>query len=406
MKILITNHRLKHRGGSEMFTLEIARALAGRGHEVCAFSTVEGEVSQAIEKDGIRFVPEPDQCLFTPDIIHGHHHLEAMAAVAAWPGVPAIYHMHGYGPWEEVPPVHPRLLKYFGTAPRMAWWIARVCEVPEAEVGNIRNFFDPARYRTVRSPGEKTGRALVYLNNLSRESDTFLELEKACREAGMELDGLGTNFGKSTEAPEDVLPGYDLVFAGGRSAIEAMACGCASIPITRETMGERIHPGNFDAFREMNYCADLNDPKIEASRALEEIRRIDPAETAKVTGRIRAEATIDVTVDTLVDEYSKVIDRFAQWPPTDPGEEFRALSRYLCWTAAHVKDADARRHEIVDQKKSAEERAVKWQDRAGEMDRRLEWLEEKFQNAPWWNARMWRRLRREWEAREKNSGRE
>ena len=404
MKVLITNHRLRHRGGSELFTLEIARALAARGQEVCVFSTVDGEVSRAIEKDGIRFVTEPDQCLFTPDIIHGQHHLEAMAAVAAWPGVPAIFHMHGYGPGEEVPPLHPRILKYFGNAPRMVWWIARVCEVPEAEVGVIRNFFDPARYRTVRAPEEKTGRALVYLNNLSRESESFLELEKACREAGLELDGLGTNFPKTTETPEDVLPGYDLVFAGGRSAIEAMACGCASIPITRETMGERVHPGNFDAFRDMNYCADLNDPKIDASRALEEIRRIDPSETTQVSGRIRNEDTLDVTVDALVDEYSKIIDRFAKRPPTDPGAEFRAMARYLCWTAAHVKDADGRRQEIVDQKQSAEVRAEKWKDRADESSRRLAWLEEKFEGAPWWSARTWRRLRREWESGEKDAG--
>lgn len=110
MKILFTNHRLKERGGSELFTAEVTTELLHRGHEIAIFSTVGGPIAEGLRAAGLTVIEDPAACPFTPDLIHSQHHLETMAALTAWPHAPGLYFLHGYGPWEERPPLHPRLL--------------------------------------------------------------------------------------------------------------------------------------------------------------------------------------------------------------------------------------------------------------------------------------------------------
>lgn len=236
MNILMTNHQMERRGGSELFVDEVARKLLGDGHRVCVFSTLLGPLSSQLEDAGVPVVSDPSECPFRPDIIHGQHHLETMTALCCWLDVPAIYYVHGSGPWEEHPPVHPRIRKYLGTAPRLAWWIAHECGVEEASVGVVRNFFDPSRFREVRSPDARSGRALVFHNQLTESSAAYHALRDACRQADLTCETLGFSFGRTVEEPGKVLTDYDVVFAAGRSAIEAMACGCAVIPIPWELL--------------------------------------------------------------------------------------------------------------------------------------------------------------------------
>ncbi len=68
-----------------------------------------------------------------------------MAALARFPGVPAIYVCHGWLPWEETPPRHPRLRRYVTVSDFL-------CERLQDERGLIRegfhadlSVFDPAR---------------------------------------------------------------------------------------------------------------------------------------------------------------------------------------------------------------------------------------------------------------------
>jgi hypothetical protein len=150
MKILMTNHRLRGAGGSEWFVVETAGGLRERGHEVAVFSAAGGEMAERLAETGITVLATPRDCPFRPDLIHGQHHLETMAALRAWPGVPAVYFIHGAAPWEEHPPAHPRIRRYLATSPRFAPWIARECGAPESNVETVRNFFDPERFPVVR----------------------------------------------------------------------------------------------------------------------------------------------------------------------------------------------------------------------------------------------------------------
>ncbi len=397
MKILITNHQLKERGGSELFALEIGLALQARGHDVCLFSTLTGAISEAAEAAGLAFVQDPAACPFQPDVIHGQHHLETMAALTRWPGVPGIYFLHGATPWEEQPPKHPRLRKYLGTSPRFGPWIAAACGVTAAEVGTVRNFFDPLKFAQVRPPDLRTKRAAVFHNTMDPQGKPFAAIRQACETQGLQLDGLGTRFGKMTSQPEIDLLNNDVVFAGGRSGIEAMACGCTVIPVTKEQAAQRIHPGNYEEMADRNFTAETNDSHISSEQILAELRAIDFSETAAVTARIRSEATVDRTVDALLEHYAFVISaqREAGVATLETAAaEAGDVASYLLSLAQRIKEVDEKRLSLVEQKESAAARAEKWQQTAARETKRLQLIQTSLEGGSWWHRRLWRRLRR------------
>ena len=377
MNILMTNHRLQQLGGTELFVVEIAAALQQRGHQVCVFSTVLGEpLSTALERLSIPMVTDPKACPFKPDLIHGQHHLETMASLSAWPCCPAIYFVHGATPWEETPPRHPRIGRYLGTSPRFAWSIAQTCHRPAESVIVAPNFFDATRFTRIRPETRPIAKALVFHNTMAPNGPAFKSLQTACEKAGLPLAGLGYAFGNSTATPETHLPEYDLVFAAGRSAIEAMACGCAVIPITATQADAWICPENFEAMRDRNFSAEINAPPLDSEQILLQIRRIRQPDITAVTQRIRQEATLEHTLDVLLHCYSELLEN----PPTStPAIETECLADYLLKIASHVKDADDRRHQLADQKDRATARAAKWKARAERL------AEQRNQRAaPWW----------------------
>ena len=58
----MTNHGLKQLGGSELFVKEMAIHLASEGHEIFVFSTVGGQVSEALTAAGIPVATSPREC--------------------------------------------------------------------------------------------------------------------------------------------------------------------------------------------------------------------------------------------------------------------------------------------------------------------------------------------------------
>jgi len=381
MKILMTNHRLQSLGGTELFVAEIAEALVSRGHQVCVFSTaISNPIADRLTNLQIPFVTDPKACPFQPDIIHGQHHLEAITALCSWPTCPAIYFIHGATPWEEAPPKHPRILSYLGTSPRFAWFVAETCGFPESSFIVAPNFFDSRRFTQQRPPASTTGRALVFHNTMAPDGPAIKTLRSACETVGLKLDTLGHAFGQTSPHPEHLLPDYDVVFAAGRSAIEAMASGCAVIPISAEQSADWICPDNFADLSMRNFTAEVHAPPIDLQHIITELRRITPAQTLAITQRIRQEATIDRTTDILISAYTSAISQ----PLTNhPQEEITSLSSYLLTIAQRVKDSDDRRAQLVDQKDRASARAAKWKQRANDLTVHIKSLELKART-PWW----------------------
>ena len=100
--------------------------------------------------------------------------------------------------------------------------------VPVERTTIIANGVDTARFR-VRDPlPPRPGRAVVF-SNYASEDNYVPAVRAACARMGIEVDVVGAAAGAPAARPEDLLPGYDLVFGKARAAIEAMAVGCAVI---------------------------------------------------------------------------------------------------------------------------------------------------------------------------------
>src|SRR5580704_4585509 len=146
LKILITNNGLAARAGSELYVRDLALALLRRGHIPIAYSTVLGEVADELRGATIPIVDNLDSLSITPDIIHGHHHLETMTALLRFPTVPAVYFCHGWIPWQEAPPKFPRILRYVAVDYTCRDRLLLEHGIPDDRVSVLLNFVDLERF--------------------------------------------------------------------------------------------------------------------------------------------------------------------------------------------------------------------------------------------------------------------
>jgi len=81
MRILMTQRELRHRGGSEMFSIEVAVELSRRGHEVAVYSPRFGDLAKFMLAGGVWVKSHLSDLPWVPEVIHGQHHLQAVAAM-------------------------------------------------------------------------------------------------------------------------------------------------------------------------------------------------------------------------------------------------------------------------------------------------------------------------------------
>jgi hypothetical protein len=341
MKILITNNTLASLGGSEWVVVELGRALASRGHQVAACSSQIGEAGSLLKGMAIPTIPDPFHSPFKPDVIHGQHHLDTMRALCAFPDVPAIYHCHGNLPWVEEAPVHPRILYYVGMSSVVSDRIRLSLGLPDQDVITVPNWVDLDRFRFVRNPSQKPQNALLYLRSFDRNSWHASQLSQAFESMGVKLD-LWLPQGETRE-PEVLLPQYDVVLASGRSAIEAIASGCAVLPISPSACLDLVDLNNFDLFQSQNFSPRLNTGHFNADSIVTAISSYDASRIAAVTAVVRSKCTLNAATDALESLYVKTITDFREQCPLSSNKfsnELHAMARYIQSVMPMVRDRE------------------------------------------------------------------
>ena len=341
MKILITNNTLAKLGGSEWVVIELAKALISRGHDVVACSSQIGEAGSLLRGMSVLTIPDPLDSPFKPDVIHGQHHLDTMRALCAFPDVPAIYHCHGYMPWVEDPPIHPRIRYYAGMCSSISKRICLSLGLTDQKVKTVPNWVDLGRFRFVRNPAQKPQKALLYLRSFDRNGWHASQLCHALETMDIKLD-LWLPRG-DTLAPEVVLPEYDIVLASGRSAVEAMASGCAVLPISPSSCLDLVDPSNFDLFQSQNFSPKLSAGHFNAQAIINAISSYDPGRVAAVTATVRSKCALDAAVDVLESLYMKTVKEFSEQcspPSTGHIDELRALTNYIQSIMPMVRDRE------------------------------------------------------------------
>jgi Glycosyltransferase Family 4 len=346
MRVLLTNNTLGARAGSEMYLRDLAVGLVRHGHQPIAYSSALGAVAEDLRAASVPVVDDLGQLSVAPDVIHGQHHLETMAALVRFPGVPAVSVCHGWVPWEEYPVWHPRVRRFVAVSELLAQRLA-TSGIPADRIRMLGNAVDLARFGSRPGLPSEPRHALVFNNRAA--GTVTAAVRQACAEAGITLDVIGMEARTPTATPEEHLPRYDLVFASGRSALEAAAVGCAVIVCDENALGAMVTTKNLDRMRAFNFGLRVLQNPLTADAIQQEITHYDRTDALAVSEAIRSTADLELLVDRMETLYREAIEE-QDSDPADPDAEGRAEAAYLQWlkdVVSHSELVAAHRNELA-----------------------------------------------------------
>jgi hypothetical protein len=328
LQILITNNTFAHRGGSELYARDAAFELLKRGHTPVAYSADLGEVADELLAAKVNVVDDLNNLSVVPDLIHGQQHMELMTALLHFPQVPAIQFIHNSRSWYERPIRFPRILRYVA--------VDHACRdllvehgIPEERIRVLLNFVDLTRFRPRPQSLSPTPRRALLFSNYASEETHLGAVREACARARIPLDVVGSQTSTATIEPENILVDYDLVFAKGRSALEAMAVGAAVVLCDREGSGPMVNTRNFSALRPLNFGRRTLTGPLDPETIIEEIRRYDPEESLRVSRIVRTSAGHEPVIDELIRLYQEVLSEFEGSVKAEKLAEDRAAAAYV-----------------------------------------------------------------------------
>jgi Glycosyltransferase Family 4 len=328
LRILITNNTLAARAGTELYVRDIALALLNRGHSPVAYSSLLGEVAQELRTATVPVIDRLDALAVPPDLIHGHHHLETMTALLHFPNVPAISFCHGWLPWEEMPPKFPRISRYVAVDETCRDRLVLEHAIPEERVRLLLNFVDLKRFKS-RMPLPVTAKRALVFSNYTSEDNILPTIRAACAQSNISVDSTGIGSKNATNRPEDLLSDYDLVFAKGKSALEALAVGTAVILCDAAGVGPLVTTENMESLRKLNFGIRALRSPMEPGILSQQIARYNAVDAARVSAWIRQTAGMESALDDLGSLYEEVVAEYRQLPAPDPAAELGAASTYL-----------------------------------------------------------------------------
>lgn len=228
MRILLANHHLQDRAGSELYTFELATGLAELGHEVAVFTFDAGDIAAELRERGVAVFTHGDEGFierFRPEVAHVQHSPCLYYLGGLGLECPVVYSFLGVLPPLETPP-----LRWDGVAA----WVGISEEVLEAMGRSpfgqavpgtlVRNWFDDRRLvRPAAFESRPVRRVVVVTNHLADALCAGLDAVQAAQ-PDFSWQHLGYP-DASVRLTADVLAPYDLVVTIGRTALLAAAVG-------------------------------------------------------------------------------------------------------------------------------------------------------------------------------------
>lgn len=317
---------------------DLALGLLERGHQPVGYSTRLGDVARELSAAGVTVTDDLDTLTARPDIIHGHHHLETMTALLHFPHTPAIYICHGSTPWEEAAPRFPRILRYVAVDHACLDRLMLEDGIAEDRIRVLLNFVDLQRFKERPQLPKRPQRALIFSNNANQYTHTEA-VRCACDRANIRVDVVGKSVGNVSREPEAMLGNYDLVFAKGRAALEALAVGTAVILCDAAGAGPMVTSENFQQLRPLNFGLRALREPLSSDVISREIARYDAADARHVSQFIRANAGREAVLDELMSLYQDVVQEY-RVSPHDSIAEQQAASKYLRGLSPRLKSVE------------------------------------------------------------------
>lgn len=339
LRVLITNRTLATRTGTELYVRDLAFGLAERGHSPIVYTPFLGEIAREIRAKAIPVTDDLLSIAEPPDVIHGHHSLETLAALLAFPDTPGISFCHSWDGWADSPLQFPRLFRYVAVDHTCRDRLQCEHGIPAERIELVFNSVDVARFRP-RSPlPARPKRALVFSNAARSGRSHVPAIQAACKVAGIDVELAGSRSGKSLEQPEDVIGEFDIVFAKAKAAMEALAVGTAVILCDAAGAGPMVTTANFAQLRPLNFGRRALQQPPTAQYLGEQIAHYDPTDAAAVSRTLRDSARSDLMIAQLCDLYEEVIAQHAGFGQDDNAEG-RAAAVFLQYLAPRMMQRD------------------------------------------------------------------
>jgi hypothetical protein len=150
----------------------------------------------------------------------------------------------------------------------------------------------------------------------------------------MAVDIVGAAAGNARGDLEALLPEYDVVFAKARTALEAMAVGCATVLADGVGAGPLVTPGNYQTLRARNFGVRELTQTHTAGWYATQLEGYDRDAAAEVSSKVRSEAGLETAIDRLLEIYAA-----ARRSPVGPGDPGRAAAAHLAQMAGRLKEA-------------------------------------------------------------------
>lgn len=314
MRILLTNHQLAHYAGSELYTLELAKALTRAGHHVVVYSRYIDKLEDDFREAGIELVSSLDQVSRRRfDIAHVHHHINALEVRLAFPQLPIFYLSHGARAFlEHVPAVDVNITKYGAISPRVRKSLITQ-GVRARDIVMIHNIVDDRLFQMVSPARAQLRRALVLSNTI--DPKTLESIRRACRLRGITLLGAGMPF---RAIPNRQLPALiesvDVVFTIGRGVVETVICGRLPFVIDFAGADGFLTRANCATLEKHHFNGMASGKRMTAAQIGRELNNYTATEIADLRQRLLARYAPKAGVRELEKIYEATIRDFVARP--------------------------------------------------------------------------------------------
>lgn len=330
LTVLIANATLATLTGTETYVRDLALGLLRKGHRPIVYAPQLGHIAEELQRATIPVIDDLKRAVATPDIIHGNHNTELITALLQFPNVPAVFFCHSWVDWISSPPLHPRIIEYVAVDDACRDRLVIENTIPAERVRVRLHGVDLERFKRRAPLPQRPARALIFSNNASQWTHLHA-VREACNRAGIELDVVGAGVNASHPNPEHLLVNYDLVFAKGRCALEALAVGTAVVLCDAAGSGPLVTSSELDRLQRLNLGIRTLSERVDPDLLSREIARYDASDATEVSRRVRRNADLNNVVADAIALYHDVIERFRARPTCDPVEENHAVAEYLRW---------------------------------------------------------------------------
>jgi FkbM family methyltransferase len=324
LKVLITNITLAGRSGTEIVIRDLAIGLLERGHRPLVYSPIiTGPIAEELRASSVPVVDNINSIDGPVDIIHGHHTPTTATAIARFPNVPAIFVCHDFVSWHDAPPQLPQIRRCIAVDRATSERLAAEGFAP-GQTEMILNAIDIRRLPPQPELPERPMQALL----VAKGSGYADIVKDACDERAIALEVIGASAGRLVDDPETYMAGQHIVFASARSALEAMAAGCAVIACDARGLGGLVTTERLADWREQNFGLRTLQRQTTVEALVGEIDRYRAADAMAVSRSIRRDAAVDTLVSSYLQVYRNVIAEHRQDPGTGEATR-RAFASHL-----------------------------------------------------------------------------